>query len=396
MASWHALDAGCDVILFEKQKKAARKLLISGNGRCNISNRNIHPSRYHGRDVSFVKKVFSHFSPEETEHFFLSLGIPFVEGKEGKLYPASLQSSSVQKILQFHLNRKGLEMRLHRQVVSIERNPDSLAVVTAGKERIECDAVIISSGSPTYGQLGGSRDGYQLAREMGHTVYDPFPALLPLNILEEEITALQGQRWDVTLAVYDGDAILDRRSGELLFTAYGISGPVALDVSRAVNEKIISNENGNLKVGIDFFPHMERDTLAALLSKIWDGMNKSKKAAFSLYGIMKENMPETIMKMAGLDISKNVEDLTVDEKEKLIAALKDTRITPGRIRGFNEAVIAAGGVSTDEVDPETMASYIDERIYFSGEVLDIDGDSGGFNLQFAWSSGAVAGMAQGA
>jgi predicted Rossmann fold flavoprotein len=373
------------VVLFEKQKKIGRKVLVTGNGRCNIANRNLDAACYHGGNPRFVNNLFARFGLEETIEFFQSIGLPLVEEKNGRLFPASLQASSVVKLFEYELARRGVDVRLHRKVERIEREGGSFRVTTAGREVDRFDAVVLAAGSCAAPPAGGSRDGYGLARDLGHNVRDPFPAILPVNVPLKILHRLQGIKWDCGVRVMRGGSCRAESEGELLFTAYGISGPATLDVSRAVNDP----SGGGCRILVDLFPAFTEDELRELLDNLWD--DGLKTLAFSLVGVVRGIMSEVIPRMAGLDPETRVRDLTREDKTRLLKTLKGLDLEPGKTRGFNEAVVAAGGVDVKEVDPSTMASHLVDGLYLTGEILDIDGVSGGYNLQFAWSSGAVAG-----
>ncbi len=390
MAACFAAGDGNSVTVFEKQKKIGRKILVSGNGRCNITNRNISDARYHGRNPEFVNSVFSRFGLEETVGFFRSIGLPLVEEGNGKLFPASLQSTAVVRVIEYELARRRVDVRTHRKIEGIGKAGAGFRLVTAGRENHEFDSVILSAGSCAFSPAGGSRDGYELARMMNHTVREPFPAILPITIPLKIVHRLQGIKWDCSVRVVRGGREIAASAGELLFTAYGISGPASLDVSRAVNESVL--QNGSPLVVIDLFPAHSEGELADMLGSLWaDG---GKTVSFSLIGIMKNPMPDVLLRVAGIDPAKPVKDLTADEKTGLARVMKGFTLEPGKPRGFNEAVVAAGGVDVDEIDPRTMQSRLAPNLYITGELLDIDGDSGGYNLQFAWSTGAIAGLAQ--
>ena len=380
----------CDVTLFEKQKKTGRKILATGNGRCNISNRYIENTRYHGRDINFINDVFSRFSQRETENFFKSIGIPFAEEKEGKLFPASLQSSIVPKVFSYELAKRNVTVKLHRRIDKIITGKTGFKLATAGDEKHEFDSVILACGSCAHPASGASRSGYHLAESLGHKIYEPFPAILPINIPYKPLHRLQGIKHDCRIKAMLNGKTLAEAEDEILFTGYGISGPASLKISRKINELIIEKQSP--EISINLFPGMSRDTLLSVLNSLWG--DSGKKISFSLLGILKERLPELILETAGIDIERRAGTLT--EKEKLIIAdtLMDLRLTPGSPRGFEEAAAAAGGVATAEINPLTMESKIVEGLYITGELLDIDGDSGGFNLQFAWSTGAIAGLSQ--
>lgn len=376
------------VTVYEKQKMAGRKILATGNGRCNITNRGLNAARYHGKNPSIVQNIFGRFGLDETEAFFESIGLPLVDGKDGKLFPASLQASSVQKLLVYEAQRRGADIVLHRLIDAVIPEGAGITLVTAGHERATFDSVILAAGSCAYPQLGASNSGYELAASLGHTVREPFPAIVPLNAPMKALHRLEGIKWDCGLRAASGETTLAGSTGELLFTKYGISGPASLDISRAVNEEAVSGRQADII--IDFFPEKSMGDLSSLCSLLWNDPDKT--ASFSLTGILKEYMAEVILASSGIDPFKLVRDLASSEKDLILKALKTFRITPGKPRSFDEAVVAAGGVDTDEINPATMESRKVKGLHITGELLDIDGDSGGFNLQFAWSTGALAGM----
>lgn len=388
IASWFAAD-NCEVVLFEKEKKIGRKILVTGNGRCNISNVNADHTRYHGHNPDFVRNVLGGFSVDDTITFFESIGIPFIEEDEGKFFPASLQSSIVTKVFEYELARKKVDLRLHRRIDKIIPENRKFRLVTAGHDEELFDTVILSCGSCAYGATGASTIGYELAAGLKHKVFDPFPVILPLNITVKAIHRMQGVKWDSTLKVIHEGRVLAQSAGELLFTAYGISGPAALKISRCVNEQVLA---GTLpEISIDFFPNREHSSLQALVESVTS--DSAKKLSFAMMGILKEHMPEVILELSGIKPDMRCGSMTPDDKKKIAKILKDFRVRPGRPRGFNEAVAAAGGVDVSQISPSTMESKIVKNLYITGELLDIDGDSGGYNLQFAWSTGALAGRA---
>lgn len=390
IAAYFASEKNNNVILFEKQKKLGSKILITGNGRCNISNMNIHVDKYHGRDPHFALHVFNKFGLDDTINFFKSIGIPTVEEKKGKLFPQSLQALSVVRLLEHELQKKGVEIKLHRRIDKICTHKNQFKLTTAGNEQFIFDSVILSTGSCAYSQVGSSKIGYKLARSLNHTVYEPFPALLPINIPLKKIHRLQGVKWNCFIKASYNNTVLASSKGELLFTRYGISGPVALDISRVVNEMVIQNKYP--EIVIDFYPEYSEENLMQLLNKLWHDDNKS--VSLSLIGIMKHIMPDVLLEIAGINPESKVRDLSNKYKMLIVKTLKELTLMPGNPGKFNDAVIAAGGIDVNEVNPKTMESKIIKNFFITGEVLDVDGDSGGYNLQFAWSTGAIAGMSQ--
>ncbi len=391
MACLFAARSGCRVVLFEKQNKLGRKISVSGNGRCNIANTGLDILRYHGTNTSVLHSIFARFGFSETVDFFSSIGLPFVEGKKGRLYPASLQASTVVRILEYELAKAGVEVHLHRRVESVKFDGSAFRLVTGGKEEHIFDRVILSAGSSAHPQVGGSTWGYELAESLGHHVIDPFPAILPVNIPLKRLHRLEGVKWDCQVTVREKGKVLAGSVDELLFTKFGISGPATLDVSRAVNGRVLAG--GHPEIVIDLFPGHTMEELSGLVDQAF--CDDTRTVSFALGAILKERVPEFISEMCGIAPDAVIKNVSAGEKQKIITMMKSLVLAPGQPRPFSEAVVAAGGVDVKEISPVTMESRISPGLYLTGELLDIDGDSGGFNLQFAWSTGALAGIASG-
>jgi len=393
MAACFAAGNGNDVLLFEKQHKIGRKLQAAGNGRCNISNRNISSEfapHYHGNDPQFAVRVLSHFGLEKTEKFFTATGLPFTEKEDGRLFPASLQGSSVAAIFQYELAKRGVQLLLNRRVEELTQSGKGFTIVTAGKENYSFDSVILAAGSAAFPSLGGSSYGYQLASSLGHRIIEPWPVILPVNIPLKALHRLQGIKWDVRAKVKDSDEVISESCGEILFTAYGISGPVSLMISRGLNGAL--REKRRPFIEIDFFPKTKYGELENFFAELWS--DRHKKFAFSLAGILKEGIADFLSITAAIDPEARLSSISENERAAFAKTVKSVKLEPGPPRGFKEAAAAAGGVATDEIDHHTMESLLVKNLFITGELLDIDGDSGGYNLQFAWSSGALAGLAQ--
>ncbi len=389
IAAHFAASSGGRVTLFERQKAIGRKLLVTGNGRCNISNTRIDTSRYHGHNPDFTHAVFSRFGLDETRGFFASMGIPFVEGELGRLFPASLQASTVTRVFEHELAALGVDIRLHRKIDRILPQGGMMRVVTAGREEDRFDALILAAGSCAYPQVGGSRGGYELAASLGHRVYEPFPAIVPLSLPLKALHRLEGIKRDCALELQSGKRVIARSEGELLFTKYGLSGPASLDLSRAVNERAISGARA--QIVIDFFPLLSAGELGALFDSLLS--HGERDIALCLSGVLHHRIPEVLLGLAGVDPRAPAARLNAATRKKISSIFKCLRLEFGPPRSFSEAVVAAGGVDVNELSQSTLESKIVKNLYITGELLDIDGDSGGFNLQFAWSTGALAGAA---
>jgi predicted Rossmann fold flavoprotein len=337
-----------------------------------------------------VQNLFARYGLDATIHFFESIGIPFVEKKQGKLYPCSLQAQSVVDILEYEMQRSGAILELHRRADNIIAEGNSLAVITAGHEKSLFDSVILAAGSCAWPQLGASDQGYDLARALGHTLIKPFPSILPITIPLKILHRLEGIKWDCEVRARSRGKILGSSTGEVLFTRYGLSGPATLEVSRHVNEKILCHED--VEVLLDLFPEKSEGELFEFLSPLFS--DSEKTAAFAFAGILKKRMSDIFLAIAGVDPESTCGSFDEKKIRSLASFFKNVILEPGDVRPFSEAVVVAGGIDTDEVNPATMESKQVKGLFLCGELLDIDGDSGGFNLQFAWSTGALAGMSQ--
>ena len=375
----------CLVTVFEKNDRPLKKVTASGNGQCNISNLQIDRNVYHG-DSDFAMKVISHFGMDSVRDYFYDIGIPFAEGKNGKLYPFSFQSSSVVDALLFDAQRKNVSIKSLSRISRIKKIKDKLELLMENNEVYDFDKIIIASGGCSYPSLGGSSDGYKISSSVGHNVIEPFPAVVPVNIPLKKIHRLEGIKWNCALKVISNGNELRRSEGEILFTKYGFSGPVTLDISRYVNDPDIENT----EIEIDLFPSIKHGELAKLLEKIFSVRGRS--ASFALDGILKKRMGQVFLELASFDPAREAFSY-MERCAEISSLLKASRFNPGEARGFSEAVVAAGGVDCNEVNPFTMESKKMRGIHLTGELLNVDGDTGGFNLHFAWASGALAGIA---
>ena len=372
-----------DVTLFEKENKIGRKLSATGNGRCNISNSKLDVSHYNNNAESFLKIVFDKFGYDETQKFFFDIGIPFVIEEE-KTFPASLQASSVIQIFRYELKKRGVNLLLDEKVKSV-KNIGSKFLVSSSQES-EFDAVILCAGSMAYPSLGGCKFGYEIASSLGHKVSELKPVIQPVNIPLKSLHRLEGIKRDVAIMIEIDGQLAGNFWGEILFTSYGISGPAALNASGLINFL----RGQSIVIIVDLFPQMDEISLFKLLDSIWK--DEDKKISFSLAGILKERMPEFICNYMGIDAQAKVKTLNAQARKKLVKTLKEIRLVPGKPRDYSDAVAVNGGVLLDELDPQSMESKIVKNLFITGELLDVDGISGGYNLQFAWSSGAIAGM----
>jgi predicted Rossmann fold flavoprotein len=361
---------GMSVEMFEKNSKVGRKILATGNGRCNISNQNITVKNYHGKHPSFVKYALNQF---ELNSFFSKLGLEIVEGSKGKLFPMSLQASSVVDILSFELKKLGVKVHLDCEIEDIKKVADKFIV-----EGKEFDAIVIATGSLAMPKLGSSESGYKFARSFSHNIEKPFASLVQLICDNPLITQASGVKIDADLEIFvDSEPKMSVR-GDLLFTNYGLSGSAILDISRVASFAL--GRKKDVEIKIDLMPSFSHEGLKSLLLK------RSKlnlPIELWLNGIVHKKLIN-LLDIKGKEINrKTIHKLSYDIKN-LIVKINSTK-------GTKSCEVMAGGVSTENLNPKTMESKLVKNLYFCGEVLDIDGDCGGFNLHFAFSSGYLAG-----
>ncbi len=379
---------GNRVTIFEKGKVIARKISASGNGQCNITNKNLLLEHYHSNNNDIVNNIIKNFNFDKTIEFFKTIGVNIRIKEDGRCYPFSFQASSVVDALTFEIDRLGVIVLLENEATDIKFNKNSITVVTNEKSH-NFDSVIISTGGCASPKIGGTSSGYKILENLGHSIIPPYPSIVPINIIDKQIHRLEGIKWDCVLSVIINNRIVCSSSGELLFTKYGISGPASLDISRSVNDLVLSG--GSPEISIDFFPDI---CSVELLTLIKNCLIPGKKTKYSLCGVTKKRIPEIILKYAGIDSEILSENINIIQLEKICNLLKNLTIKPGCPRTFDDAVAAAGGVDINQINPDNMESKIIKNLFITGEVLNVDGDCGGFNLQFAWSTGGLAGMSQ--
>jgi len=372
---------GHSVTLLERQKKAAKKILASGNGRCNIGNSSPTIDRYHSSNLPFVKALLDGYSASDIIELFSSLGIEIIEGADGKLFPMSLQASSVVEILLYELESLGVEMIYDCEVLAISKRDESFILETRQGEMVDLH-ILIASGSEASPQLGGDRRGIDIASSLGHRTIPSMPSLVQLTTDEKWVAKASGVKVESLVKLYaDGDYVT-QREGDILFTDYGISGLAILDISRSVGEYLATYSYCEL--AIDIVPHITKERLTQLfLSHI--EFNRERPIEIWLMGFVNKKLISIIIEQSKCR-AKRVSQLNRKEINRLIYSIKNLKLSISGTRGFKGAEVATGGIDTQDIDPQTMESKIVKNLYFAGEVVDVDGDRGGFNFHFAWVS----------
>ena len=374
------------VILMERQARVGRKLQATGNGRCNLTNLHAAVQGYHGEDAGFSGYAISRFDPEKTLEWFRELGLFTVAEESGRVYPYSDQANSVVDVLRFALEKPNITKKLGFEVEKVKKTANGFRAESK-EETIECDRLIIACGGLAGTKLGGSMSGYKLLRSFGHYCTKLRPTLVQLKSAWGGVAGLKGVRANCHAAIYREDVLHRESTGELQFTEYGLSGPVIFEISRDA-----CHGGGDWHCLLDFLPDISEEVLKAELLR-----RKTTNLPVSelLTGILHNRLGRVLTQSAGISANKAVSDLTEEEINEVCRVVKSFDVALTEPMGMDAAQVTAGGIVTKEFDETTMESRLVPGLYACGEVLDVDGDCGGYNLQWAWSSGRLAGSSAG-
>ncbi len=379
-----AEDKNNRVVLFERQQRPARKLLSTGNGRCNLTNTLAAPDNYHGEQEGFADKVLESFTPADTLDFFHRLGLLTVEEYGGRVYPLSNSANSVADVLRFALEKAGVEMRTSDPVRELKRNGRGYTVVTDG-DVLNADFVIVACGGAAGAKLGGVSDGYELLKGLGHKRTKLYPALVQLITDGEYPRALKGIRADAAVKLIGGGSVLAESVGELQFTDNGVSGPAAFDISRAA-----ALCGDGAEISVDFMREYSPEQVEKFINSRCTALPELETAQL-FTGMLHNRLGRMIVKYAALPASAPLKELTEKQKKAAANACKEFTLKLLGTESFDSAQVTAGGVKTSGFDPATLQSWFNPGLFACGEVLDVDADCGGYNLQWAWASGRTAG-----
>ncbi len=370
------------VILLERQARVGRKLQATGNGRCNLTNRNLTQAHYHGEEPEFARPALSERSVEKTLEWFAGLGLFTATEDTGRVYPYSDQANSVVDVLRFALSKPNIRVftGFEAQKVSYQQE---MFVVDGDNQTIKCDKLIVACGGIAGTKLGGTKSGYHILSQLGHRVTKLRPSLVQIKTNWSGITALKGVRANCSVQILCNDRLFSQSKGELQFTEYGLSGPVIFEVSRDV-----CRGAGEWICRLDFLPNISKEQL---LSELCCRRQRNLPVDELLTGIIHNRLGRVLTKAAGILPNQPISALNDYQLQQVCEAVKGFEISLTEPMGMDSAQVTAGGVVTREFDPYTMQSKLVQGLFACGEVLDIDGDCGGYNLQWAWSSGYVAG-----
>lgn len=415
MAAIVAARNGHQVTLLEKNEKLGKKLFITGKGRCNFTNAGDYDDLMNNvvTNSKFLYSAFSKFSNYDAMSFFDELGLTFKVERGNRVFPESDHSSDVIRALTREIQKLKVEVLLNCKVISVISKNNTFQYIEYQdtkhqdvhghntdnqninhhnsldkKQKIYGDKLVLATGGKSYQSTGSSGDGYQFAKDLGHTITPLLPALVPFTVLEEWEKELQGLSLkNINVSFFDDKKLLYSEFGELLFTHFGVSGPVILSASSFITSIV---HKKNLKMVIDLKPALSVEKLDERVLRDFDG-EKNKSFKNALDKLLPKRLISVIVEQSGINPDKKVHVISKEERMRLVSLLKNFTMTITGTRGFEEAIITQGGVMVKEINPATMESKIVKGVYFAGELMDVDALTGGFNLQIAWSTAYVAG-----
>ncbi|MBQ3373667.1 MAG: aminoacetone oxidase family FAD-binding enzyme [Oscillospiraceae bacterium] len=370
------------VILLERQSRVGRKLLATGNGRCNLTNTGAALKNYHGQNPAFALPSLQAFPPEEVITWFRSLGLVTTEQYGGRVFPLSESAGSVLDVLRFALASAGVAVHAGETAKRLEKS-DGKLTVTTDLAVYRADAVIVACGGKAGGKLGGVSDGYDLLSSLGHRCTPLYPALVPLKTDTDFPRSLKGVRAEAAIRLVRGGKLCGKSRGELQFTEKGVSGPAAFDLSREASV-------GGGELILDFLPDLPEEEVLTLLCRRQE-LSPELENGSIFAGMLHSRLGMAVVRASGLRPSGNIGELTARDVSALLQTAKAFCLCVTGTDSFDNAQITAGGICTDGFDPDTLESRLVPGVFACGEVLDLDGDCGGYNLQWAWASGRKAG-----
>ena len=388
MAAITAARGGAKVTVLEHQNQIGKKILVTGNGRCNFTNIDQDISHYHSETPGIMEVCLKQFTVQDTVSFFLSLGI-FSKNRNGYLYPHSDAASAVQEVLRMECEHLKVKLACQVEIQKIEKKDEKFFVHTPGWT-YEGDRLILATGSKAMASTGSDGSGYELAKSFGHRVIDPYPALVQLLSKEKCLNTLAGLRTDAKATLFVDEKLVISNRGEVQFNANNISGIPVFQISGEASKAIAAGKK--CQVSVDFLPDFTQDQLVSFINRrISTGGYKS--SVNFLTGLFPKKLCEVLCDRAGLSRKIRAEQFKEDDIINLCKQIKNFKIKINGTNGFEHAQCCGGGVSLEEIDPFTMESLKVPGLHFCGELLDVYGDCGGYNLQWAWTSGYLAGKA---
>lgn len=391
MAAGRAGELGARVVLLEKNRNLGVKFLMTGNGRCNITNLSDDPKQMaarFGKNGKFLFSSLYKFSADDAVAFFEGRGVKTKIENDGRVFPTSDRARDALGALIDYLKKSKVEIRTKADVKRIIKKDSKIdKVVLAGGEEISAKNFVICAGGKSYPKTGSTGDGYRWIEKLGHTITDLLPALMPIIIRERFVKDLEGLSLEnVEINVYKNSKKIDSRRGEAVFTADGMSGPIILDMSKKIEQEI----SGKLYLKIDFMPDLDFPELDQKIQKYFHERS-DKTFKNILYKILPKRLAPIVIRRSRIGADTKANLVSREKRKKLLHVLKEFKLEVEKTAGYDKAFITSGGVKLGEVDPKTMKSKLIDNLYLAGEILNLDGPTGGYNLQVCWSTGYAAG-----
>lgn len=388
MAAVTAASEGARVILLEHKDRIGKKILSTGNGRCNFTNIHQEPICYHSEDPLFPWEVVEGFNAQAVISFFFQLGV-YSKNRNGYIYPNSDQASAVLDAFRMELDRLKVEIRTGVECREIRPGKKGFTVLT-DQGPVRADRVILCAGSKAAPTTGSDGSGYDLAKMLGHRILPVLPALTALKCEEKFFKSIAGVRANGSVSIWSGGECIAKDTGEIQLTDYGISGIPVFQVSRYASKLLY--EKKETDAVLDFMPDFTKEQTNAFL-RARAKTRPDKSAEMFLIGLFHKKLCDLWIRLSEIPRQRKAGELTEDEIARLTSLIKEFRVRVRETNPYDKAQVCCGGVDTREVDPETLESVYVPGVYFAGEILDVDGMCGGYNLTFAWASGYVAGKA---
>ncbi|MFH0739886.1 MAG: NAD(P)/FAD-dependent oxidoreductase [bacterium] len=390
MAAIKASEGGLKVVLIEKNSGFGKKLLITGGGRCNITQAEFNDKKFVGalgKKGQFLFSSLSVFGPKQVMDFFEKNGLATKVERGGRVFPVSDKSQNVLHVLLRCLNKNKVKFLLNQEVLGFNVKNGLIESVKLKDKEISAKSFILATGGKAYPGTGSTGDGYLWAGKMGHKIIKPMPALAPIETKGNLFKGLAGLTLkNVSVAIFQSNKKIDASFGEMIFTHSGVSGPIILDLSKKVGELIA---NGEVRLKIDLKPALDAIVLDKRLQR---DFKSNKDFKNYLPSLIPQRLSDLLIKLTAILPDKKLNAISREERKRIVEALKGLELTVKAVAGFDQAIITSGGVDLKEIDSKTMHSKIIKNLFLAGEIIDLDGPTGGYNLQICWSTGHVAGL----
>lgn len=396
MAAGRAAELGARVVLVEKNNELGKKLLLTGGGRCNLTNAEPDPRKFieklGGKNGKFFFSPLAIFGTGRVIEFFEQAGVKTKVEDRQRVFPVSDDAADILKALEGYMKQGGVDVMTDATAAGFNRRENRLTQLLLRGGEVEASAYVLTTGGRSRPETGSTGKGLKWVTQLGHRVLNPFPALVPLKIYDKWVKQTQGLSMDnVEVALWVDRKKDATRTGNILFTHFGMSGPAILDISKRVGE-VLKNKESDVVLALDLKPAM---TIAQLDERVQKDFKKYQNKAFrnALDDLLPRKLIPAVIKMSQIDQNKPVHEIAREDRLRLVKLLKDLRMKPLGLLGFDKAIASSGGIDLTEVDSKTMGSKLIRNLYFAGDILDIDAPTGGFNLQLCWSAGYAAGSA---